>query len=69
MRALQTEDVNLNQIIALTIEQAKSRYNCGANVLYEVAEKAGAVIRIGAKKKLYSRQKLDRYFEEELTEY
>lgn len=64
MRALQVKDVNLNQIIALTIDQAKSRYNCGANVLYGVAEEAGAVIRVGAKKKLYSRQKLDKYFEE-----
>lgn len=68
MRALQTEDINLNQVIALTINQAKARYNCGANVLYEVAKQSGAVIRIGDKKKLYSRQKLDKYFDE-LTEY
>ncbi len=67
MRALQTDKVDMNQIIALTIDQAKTRYNIGSNSLYEVAEKAEAVIRIGSKKKLYSRQKLDRYFEK-LTE-
>jgi hypothetical protein len=67
MRALRTDAVDLNQIIALTEDQARSRYNVGSNTLYKVADEAGANIRIG-KKRLYSRIKLDQYFNEELIE-
>lgn len=67
MKKLQTNEINLNQVVALTVEQAKARYNIGSNSLYGVAEKAEAVIHIGSKKKLYSRSKLDIYFEELTT--
>lgn len=66
MRALQTETVDLNQVVALTEDQARSRYNVGSNTLYKIADDAGANIRIG-KKRLYSRVKLDEYFENELA--
>ena len=66
MRALQTNEVNLNQVIALTEDQARSRYNVGSNTLFKIADEAAANIRIG-KKRLYSRSKLDQYFEEELA--
>lgn len=65
MRSLQTEAVNLDQVIALTEDQARSRYNVGSNTLYKIADDAEANIRIG-KKRLYSRVKLDKYFEEML---
>lgn len=68
MRELQTEAVNLDQVVALTLAQVKARYNLGNNGVVEVAEQAGAIIRIGPRKRLYSRAKLDKYFEEELTE-
>lgn len=68
MRALKTDPVNLNQVIALTENQAKARYNIGSNKLYELSDLAQANIRIGSKR-LYSRAKLDGYFENELIAY
>ena len=65
MNALQTSPVDLNQVVALTLEQAKARYNIGSNKLYEISDLAQANIRIGSKR-LYSRAKLDEYFENEL---
>lgn len=68
MRALKTDPINLNQVIALTESQAKARYNIGSNKLYELSDLAQANIRIGSKR-LYSRAKLDEYFENELIAY
>lgn len=62
MRALQTETVNLNEVLALSEAQAKARYSIGSNTLYRLADEAGANIRIGTRKRLYSKQKLDLYF-------
>mgnify|MGYP001396196615 CR=1 FL=1 len=68
MNALQTNPVDLNQVVALTLEQAKARYNLGSGKVYEIADEAQANIRIG-KKRLYSRIRLDDYFENELIDY
>lgn len=68
MRALQTDPVDLNQVVALTESQARSRYNIGANTLYKLADEAQANIRVG-KRRLYSRNKLDQYFEDDLIAY
>lgn len=63
MRALKTDkEISLNEILILTEIQAKTRYSCGRNRLLEVAEEAGAVVRIGNKKKGYLREVLDDYF-------
>lgn len=62
MRKLQNELVDLNQVIALTLTQAKMRYNVGENNMYAIADQAGANIYIGPRKRLYSREKLDEYF-------
>mgnify|MGYP001264472220 CR=1 FL=1 len=62
MRKLQREQIDLNQVVTLTIEQAKARYNIGYNTLYKVAEQAGAIIKIG-RRRLFSRKKLDEYFQ------
>lgn len=55
------ENVNLNEVINLTEEQAKGRYNIGRTNLKEIANIAAANVRIGAKR-LYSRPILDEYF-------
>lgn len=62
MRKLKTDKIDLDKVTNLTKEQAKSRYNVGDVKLRAIADDAGAVIRIG-KKILYSRTKMDRYFE------
>lgn len=56
-----TMHVNLDQIVNLTLEEAKARYSVGGGNLREIADEAGAIIRIG-RKCLYSRQVLDDYF-------
>lgn len=61
MRKLQTSAVSLNEVINLTEEQAKTRYNIGRNKLMEISDCAGATVRAG-KRRLYSRLVLDNYF-------
>lgn len=53
--------VNLNEVFLLTEAQAKQRYNIGTCNLFEIANQAGAIVRIGVKK-CYSRQKMDEWF-------
>ena len=67
MRNLKTSHIDVGQVTALTLEQAKARYNIGTSNLFKIADKAEANIRIG-KKRLYSRSKLDKYFED-LADY
>lgn len=55
------EDMNLNQVIALTESQARDRYNIGRKKLVEVAAKAGALVKLGSRKNLYLRERLDEY--------
>ncbi len=63
MRALKVnENINLNEVFVLTEAQAKTRYNIGRNNLLRVADEAGAVTRVGTKKKGYVREILDGYF-------
>ena len=62
MRSLKTNEINLNEVLALTVDQAKARYNVGANTLFKISDQAGANIRYGSKKRLYNRAILDEYF-------
>lgn len=55
------ENVNLNEIINLTEEQAKARYNIGRTNLKVIADKVGANVRVGVKR-MYSRPILDEFF-------
>ena len=59
------QEVNLNQIVLLTIDQAKTRYNIGRNNIKVLADKIGAAVPVGESggKILYVRKKLDNYFE------
>lgn len=60
---MENKGIDLNQVVNLTKKQAQSRYNmCDVN-LRKIAESIGAVIYCG-RKVLYSRKKLDRYFED-----
>ena len=54
--------VSLNEIVNLTEEEAQARYSIGKHRLTDIADEAGAIIRIG-RKKLYSRKVLDEYFD------
>lgn len=58
------EDMNLNQVIALTESQARARYNMGRKKLVEVAARAGALVKLGSRKNLYLRERLDEYLTE-----
>lgn len=63
MRKLQTDErVGLNDILVLSEMQAKTRYNIGRNRLLDIANEAGAVVRIGCRKNGYLRERLDEYF-------
>lgn len=55
------EDMNLNQVITLSEDQARARYNIGKKKLVEVATKAQALVKLGSRKNLYLREKLDEY--------
>ena len=55
------EDMNLKQVIALTESQARARYNVGKKRLVELATKAGALVKLGSRKNLYLRERLDGY--------
>ena len=52
-RGIDMEDMNLNQVIALTESQARARYNVGKKRLVELATKAGALVKLGSRKNLY----------------
>lgn len=54
--------VYLDEMELLSIELAKTRYNMGYSCLRKSAEDCGAIVRIYGRV-LYSRRKLDRYFE------
>lgn len=56
---------NLNEVVLLTLDQAKARYNIGRNNLKILADEIGATVHVGASgsKVLYVRKKLDDYFE------
>ncbi len=56
------EKISLNEILVLSELQAKTRYNIGRNRLLDIANEAGAVVRIGCRKNGYLREVLDDYF-------
>lgn len=60
-RGIDMEDMNLNQVIALTESQARARYNVGEKRLVELATKAEALVKLGSRKNLYLRERLDGY--------
>ena len=63
MRKLQVnENVSLNDVIVLSEVQAKTRYNVGRNRLLELANAAGAIIKIGCRRNGYLMEVLDDYF-------
>ena len=63
MKTLQVhENVSLNEVLVLSEPQAKTRYNIGRNRLLDIANEAGAVVRIGCRKNGYLREVLDDYF-------
>lgn len=55
-------DIGIQNVVNLSQEQAKARYNIGENTLYRISSEIGADIYIG-KKHLYNKKKLDTYFE------
>lgn len=63
MSAIQIDNnVSLNEILVLNEMQAKTRYNIGRGSLLDVANEAGAVVRLGCRKNGYLREVLDDYF-------
>lgn len=63
MNVLQVkENISLNEVLVLSELQAKTRYNIGRNRLLDIANEAGAVVRIGGRKNGYLREVLDEYF-------
>lgn len=56
------DTIDLTQVVALNEKQARSRYNVGRKKLMEVAQECGALIRLGDRKILFLRQRLDSYF-------
>ena len=54
--------IGLDEIFLLDEPQAKTRYNIGRNRLLDIANEAGAVVRIGCRKNGYLREVLDDYF-------
>ena len=54
-------DMNLNQVITLSEAQARARYNMGRKKLVKVAARAGALVKLGSRKNLYLRERLDEY--------
>lgn len=59
------EAISLNEVINLTLEDAKTRYRIGRSGLLEIADKIGARVFGGGsgKKILLDRKKLDDYFQ------
>lgn len=62
MKKFKPIDIGVQNVVNLTQEQAKARYNIGENTLYKIAAEIGADIYVG-KKHLYSKKRLDNYFE------
>ncbi len=62
MPLAKVEKVSLNEVVNLTEQQAKTRYNIGRDRLKKIAEEAGAVYYIGSTVRLYSRPILDEWF-------
>lgn len=56
------QKVFLDEMELLSLELAKSRYNMGYSTLRKAAEDCSAIVRIYGRV-LYSRRKLDKYFE------
>ncbi|SHI92508.1 DUF6462 family protein [Parasporobacterium paucivorans] len=65
-RALETQEVNLDQVIALTLEQAKQRYSMGANSISKIADMCEGNIRFG-KVRRFHREKIDKFLLDELS--
>ncbi len=63
-RGIDMEDMNLNQVLTLSEAQARARYNIGRKKLVEVAARAGALVKLGSRKNLYLRERLDEYLTE-----
>ncbi len=55
------DNMNLDQVITLNEAQARARYNIGRKRLVDVATKAHALVKLGIRKNLYIREKLDEY--------
>lgn len=55
------DDMNLEQVLTLNETQARARYNIGKKKLVEVATEAQALVKLGSRKNLYLREKLDEY--------
>lgn len=64
MKKLKNDKVDLNQVVALTLDQVKASYNIGANTARKIADEIGANIRLGERKRLFNRKILDEYFSE-----
>lgn len=63
MNVLQVkENISLNEVLVLSELQAKTRYNICRNRLLDIANEAGAVVRIGGRKNGYLREVLNEYF-------
>lgn len=61
-RGVNMDYTDLTQVIALNEKQARVRYNVGRKKLIEVAKECDGLIRLGDRKILFLRQKLDDYF-------
>lgn len=55
-------DADLDKVVNLTMEEAKTRYSIGTSNLTSIADNIGAIVRIG-RKKLFARKILDEYFD------
>lgn len=62
MNELKTANTGIPQL-TITLEQAKERYNLGANTINKIATDANAVIYIG-RRKIFLMSKIDKYLEE-----
>lgn len=56
------DSVDLNNVETLSTEQAKLRYGLGYDAIQRAARECKAIVRMG-NRRLYSRRKLDKYFE------
>lgn len=61
-REKREDSVDLNNVETLSTEQAKVRYGLGYDAIQRAARECGAIVRMG-NRRLYSRRKLDKYFE------
>ena len=61
-KAKEEESIDLNNVEALSMSQTKIRYGLGYEAIQRAARECGALISVGSRR-LYSRRKLDKYFE------